>query len=74
MGRQAHWLAYLQNWSGYHQRSLVETKMHSFKRLGEQLVARTFERHEMELHIRVALLNRFKLLGSPQAVAVAAVA
>ncbi|MDP9607141.1 UNVERIFIED_ORG: hypothetical protein J2W38_006962 [Variovorax paradoxus] len=27
-------------WSGYHQRSLVETKMHCFKRLGERVTER----------------------------------
>lgn len=31
-------------WSGYHRRSLVETKMHCFKRLGERVSAHTFER------------------------------
>jgi hypothetical protein len=31
-------------WSGYHRRSLVETKMHGFNRLGERVMARTFER------------------------------
>lgn len=31
-------------WSGFHRRNLVETKMHSFKRLGEGVMARTFER------------------------------
>ena len=53
-------------WSGYHRRSLVETKMHCFKRLGERQV--------VDLHIRVALLNRFSQLGRPQTVPVAAVA
>ena len=61
-------------WSGYHRRSLVETKMHCFKRLGERMMARTFERQVVELHIRVALLNRFRKLGQPQTVAVATVA
>ena len=46
-------------WSGYHRRSLVETKMHCFKRLGERVSARTFDRQVVELHVRVALLNRF---------------
>lgn len=46
-------------WSGYHRRSLVETKMNCFKRLGVRVMARTFERQVTELHIRVALLNRF---------------
>lgn len=58
-------------WSGYHRRSLAETKMHCFKRLGERVVARTFERQVVELHVRVAILNRFTHMGRPQTVAVA---
>lgn len=58
-------------WSGYHRRSLVETKMHCFKRLGERLQARTFERQVVELHVRVAILNRFTHMGRPQTVSVA---
>lgn len=59
-------------WSGYHRRSLVETKMHCFKRLGERVTARTFERQVVELHVRVALLNRFSQIGRPQTVPVTA--
>ena len=58
-------------WIGYHRRSLVETKMNCFKQLGERVMARTFERQVTELHIRVALLNRFSQLGRPVTVAVA---
>ena len=58
-------------WSGYHRRSLVETKMNCFKRLGERVMARTFEHQVTELHVRVALLNRFSQLGRPVTVAVA---
>ena len=36
-------------WSGYHRRSLVETKMHCFKRLGERVMARSFARQVVEL-------------------------
>lgn len=61
-------------WSGYHRRSLVETKMHCFKRLGERVMARTFERQVVELHVRVAVLNRFTQLGRPTTVPVAAMA
>lgn len=61
-------------WSGYHRRSLAETKMHCFKRLGERVVARTFERQVVELHVRVALLNRFTQLGRPTTVPVVAMA
>ncbi len=38
-------------WSGYHRRSLVETKMNCFKRLSERVMARTFERQVTELHV-----------------------
>lgn len=61
-------------WSGYHRRSLVETKMHCFKRLGERVTARTFERQVVELHVRVAVLNRFSQIGRPETVPVAAAA
>jgi hypothetical protein len=61
-------------WSGYHRRSLVETKMHCFKRLGDRVMARTFERQVAELHVRVALLNRFTQLGRPTTVPVVAMA
>ena len=61
-------------WSGYHRRSLVETKMHCFKRLGERVMARTFERQVTELHVRVALLNRFTQLGRPMTVPVSVMA
>ena len=59
------------NWSGYHRRSLVETKMNCIKRLGERVMSRTFERQVNELHIRAAILNWFTELGCPQTVAVA---
>lgn len=55
---------------GYHQRSLVETKMHCIKRLGERIMSRTFERQVNEMHIRAATLNRFTELGCPHKVAV----
>ena len=58
-------------WSGYHRRSLVETKMNCIKRLGERVMSRTFERQVNELYIRAAILNRFTELGRPQTAAVA---
>ena len=61
-------------WSGYHRRSLAETKMHCLKCLGERVTARTFERQVVEPHVRVALLNRFGQIGRPQNVPVGAVA
>jgi hypothetical protein len=58
-------------WSGYHRRSLVETKMRCFKLLGERVMARTFERQVVELQVRAAVLNRFTHLGTPVTQAVA---
>ena len=52
-------------WSGYHRRSRVETKMHCIKLLGQRLTARDFDRQITEVHIRVAILNRFTALGTP---------
>ena len=56
------------SWRSYHQRSLVETKMHYGKRLDERVMSRTFERRVNELHIRAAILNRLTELGHPQTV------
>jgi hypothetical protein len=58
-------------WSGYHRRSLVETKMGCFKRLGEQVMARDFDRQVTELQVRASILNRFTSLGTPATVRVA---
>ncbi|AVG17688.1 MULTISPECIES: IS5 family transposase [Chromobacterium] len=57
-------------WSGNHRRSLVETKMHCFKRLGERVMARCFDGQVAELQVRAAILNRFSMLGHPCTVAV----
>ncbi|UMM07973.1 IS5 family transposase [Gluconobacter frateurii] len=52
-------------WSGYHRRSRVETKMHCIKLLGQRLTARDFDRQITEVHVRIAVLNRFTALGIP---------
>ncbi|EKU83642.1 hypothetical protein HMPREF9710_00821 [Massilia timonae CCUG 45783] len=57
-------------WSGYHRRSLVETKMRCFKLLGERVMARDFDRQVAELQVRAAILNRFTRLGTPTTMAV----
>ena len=57
-------------WSGYHRRSLVETKMHCFKLLGQRAMARTFDRQITEVKIRAAILNRFSQIGTPNTVRV----
>jgi hypothetical protein len=57
-------------WSGYHRRSLVETKMRCFKLLGERVMARDFDRQVAELQVRVAIHNRFTRLGTPDTIRV----
>ena len=52
-------------WSGYHRRSLVEIEMHCVKLLGDKLTARSFPDQVNEIHVRVAILNKFKKLGRP---------
>lgn len=52
-------------WSGYHRRSRVETKMHCLKQLGQSLMARDFNRQVAEIQIRIAVLNRYTVLGIP---------
>lgn len=52
-------------WSGYHRRSRVETKMHCVKLLGQRLMARDFDRQLAELQVRIAVLNGYTALGIP---------
>lgn len=52
-------------WSSYHSRSLVETKMHCIKLLGDELSARNFDSQVNEIHARIAVLNKFTELGQP---------
>ncbi|HQV25687.1 MAG TPA: IS5/IS1182 family transposase, partial [Acinetobacter sp.] len=52
-------------WSGYYQRSLVETKMHCIKLLGDKLSARNCQSQVNEVHARIAILNKFTELGRP---------
>lgn len=58
-------------WTGYHRRSLVETKMRCFNLLGERVMARDFDRQVAELQVRASILNRFTQLGTPTTVAMA---
>lgn len=44
-------------WYGYHRRSLVETKMHFIKLLGDKLSASNFDSQVNEIHAHVAVLN-----------------
>jgi len=52
-------------WSGYHRRSLVESKMRCVKLLGEKLMSKDFDRQVNELHARITVLNHFTALGRP---------
>jgi len=51
--------------SGYHRRSLVETKLRCIKLLGDKLSTRSFDCQVNEIHAPVAVLNRFTELGRP---------
>jgi len=52
------------SWSNYHRRSLVETKMHCIKLLGEGLMAIDFDRQITEIKARAVVLNTFTILGT----------
>lgn len=58
-------------WSAYQRRSLVEAKMGCFKRMGEWVMARDFDRQVTELQVRASILNRFTSLAAPETVRVA---
>jgi hypothetical protein len=60
----------LKKWSGYHRRSLVETKLRCFKLLGDCLAACDFDRQVAQLQVCAAILDRFARLGTPTTVAV----
>jgi hypothetical protein len=51
------------NWSGYHHRSRVETKMHCVKMLGQRFMARDFERQITEDQVRIPVMNGYTALG-----------
>lgn len=55
-------------WTGYHTRSHVEVKMRCLKAFGERIAARDPDRQITEIHIRIALINRFNTLGSAEVV------
>lgn len=52
-------------WSGYCRRSRVETRMHFVKLLWQRLTVRYFDRQLTEFQVRVAVLNGFTALGTP---------
>ena len=53
-------------WSGYHARSRIEARMRCLKSFGERIASRYPDRQTAEIHIRVALMNRFNALGTAE--------
>lgn len=53
-------------WSGYHLRSGIEAEMRCLKAFGERIASRDPDRQTAEIHIRVALMNRFNALGTAE--------
>ena len=54
------------HWAGYHVRSRIEAKMRCLKSFGERIASRDPDRQAAEIHIRVALMNRFNALGTAE--------
>lgn len=63
--------AFWKRWTGYHARSRIEAKMRCLKAFGERIAARDPDRQTAEIHIRIALMNRFNALGNAEIVRVA---
>ena len=63
--------AFWKRWTGYHARSRIEAKMRCLKAFGDRIMARDPDRQTAEIHIRVALINRFNALGTAEIVRVA---
>ena len=62
--------AFWKRWTGYHTRSRIEAKMRCLKSFGERIMARDPDRQTAEIHIRIALMNRFNALGTAEIVRV----
>ena len=64
--------AFWKHWTGYHARSRAEAKMRCDPRPSETASwPRTPDRQTAEIHVRVALMNRFSALGRAEIVRVA---
>ena len=57
--------------TGYHARSRIEAKMLCLKSFGDRIMAREPDRQTAEIHVRIALMNRFSSLGTAEIVRVA---
>lgn len=60
--------AYWKRWTRYHVRSRAEAKMRYLKSFGEHIAARDPDRQTAEIHIHLALVNRFNALGTADVV------
>ena len=63
--------AFWKRWTGYHARSRIEAKMRCLKSFGERIMATDPDRLTAEIHIRIALMNRFNALGTAEIARVA---
>ena len=63
--------AFRKRWTGYHARSRAEARMRCLKAFGERIASRDPDRQTAEIHIRVALINRFNALGTAEIVRLA---
>jgi hypothetical protein len=57
--------------TGYHARSRIEAQMLRLKAFGERTSSRDPDRQAAEIHIRIALMNRFSALGLAEIMRVA---
>ena len=58
-------------WTGYHVRSRIEAQMRRLKAFGARIASRDPDRQTAEIHIRIALMNRFSALGQAEITRVA---
>ena len=63
--------AFWKRWTGYHARSRIEAKMRCRKAFGDRISAKDPDCQTAEIHIRVALMNRFSAFGTAEIVRVA---
>lgn len=63
--------AFWKRWTGHHARSRVEAKMRGLKAFGERIASRDPDRQTAEIHVRIALMNRFSALGRAEIVRIA---
>ena len=63
--------SFWKRWTGYHDRSRIEARMCCLKSFGERIAAPDLARQTAEIHIRIALMNRFAALGTAEIVRLA---